>query len=186
MKKVLIIHGWDSIADEGWRGWLRKELTGRGMTVIAPQMPHAAKPILAEWLALMHSIVTQPSEEWMLIGHSLGTVAILRYLESVKDTAQIGAAILVSAFYDSLGIPELENFVSAPLQWERIKLAAKKFFLLNSDNDRYIPLSQAYELRDKLAAELRIEHNAGHFSSHEGYAELPILLDTVLAFNTDR
>ncbi|MDP3940915.1 MAG: alpha/beta hydrolase, partial [bacterium] len=84
MKRVISVHGWGGHADEGWRPWLGRELEKHGIAFHNPQMPHTQFPQLHEWIPFLHQVVGRPDTETFLIGHSLGSVAILRYLESLQ------------------------------------------------------------------------------------------------------
>ena len=84
-------------------------------------------------------------------------------------------------------IPEIKNFFpQKPYDWEKIKPHCKKFITINSDNDYYIPLSHGEEFRDKLGAELIVMKEHGHFSSADGFTELPVLLESVLKISGEK
>ncbi len=51
--------------------------------------------------------------------------------------------------------------------------------MFHSDNDPYVPLEKAYELRDKIDAELHIIKNAGHFNKQAGYTKFTQILDKI-------
>ena len=132
----------------------------------------------------------------ILIGHSLGTPFILRLLEKFASenlehmsggemikpvyTNRVKAAFLVSSFDRTLGIPELDNFVNKPFNWQKIKNACEKFYVFHSDNDPYIPLWIGEEIAKKLNAELIIEKDGEHLNAVGGLLEYPRLLETIV------
>lgn len=179
-ERVFIIHGWEGTPDSNWFPWLRKELEKQGFEVIVPAMPDTDHPIFSEWLADMQKIICHPDKNTYLVGHSLGAIAILRYLESLPTGQKIGGVVLAAGFSESLGIKETESFFVEPLNYERIKNSAEKFIAINSDNDPYVPIKKGEILRDKLGAELIVVPKGSHLNEGAGYTELPIVLENLL------
>ena len=85
MKRVFLIHGWEGRPDNHWFPYLTLELKANGFDVSAPQMPHAAEPKVAEWLAFLKDYVGKPDEETYFVGHSLGCITIARYLAELSS-----------------------------------------------------------------------------------------------------
>lgn len=179
-KRAFIIHGWAGTAGSGWKGWIRKELEGRGFEVFSPQMPNAESPRMAEWLETIHALVGKPGENDYFIGHSLGCIAVLRYIEGLGEAGKIGGAVLVAGFSDDLGIPELKGFFPKPFDFAKMRAHCRKFAAIHSDDDKYVALRYGDEFREKLGAALISLHSRGHFSSSEGTATLPEALEAVL------
>lgn len=182
MKKVFLIHGWEGRAEGGWRPWLKKELESRGFEVVVPQMPNTNEPQLSEWLAHLQKIANNPDEQTYFVGHSLGCITILRYIENLSENKKIGGAVLVAGFSGSIGVgyEKLDSFVSVPVNFEKIKKHTDKFIAIHSDNDPYVPLKMGEILQEKLGAKLVIEKGQGHFGGSEGNRGLPIALKSVL------
>src|SRR5437868_4096780 len=78
-----IIHGYLSYPEEAWLPWLKRELERNGYTVALPAMPQPDQPVIAEWIEFIARLVGQPGPDTVLIGHSMGVQAVLRYLETV-------------------------------------------------------------------------------------------------------
>lgn len=176
-KRIIIIHGWEGSPQGDWFPWLRGQLEQFGYEVIVPAMPNPNFPVMQKWLAKLGTIVGDPDENVYLVGHSLGVIAILRYLESLNQSEKIGGAVLVAGFPEPIGYKELNSFFQKPLDYEKIKKTAKKFVAVHSDNDPYVPMRNGELLRDKLGAELLIIKEGGHLNAENGYTELPIVLD---------
>ncbi|VVC00619.1 Serine hydrolase [uncultured archaeon] len=179
-KRVFLIHGWGSSPQDGWKPWLKRELEKRGLEAYVPQMPDTNTPKMDAWLAKMKEVVGKVDENTFFVGHSLGSVAIPRYLESLAEGEVAGGAVLVAGFSDDLGIPEIKNFFPRPLEWAKIKSQCKKFIAIHSDNDYYVALKYGEEFREKLGAKLIIMHDHFHFSSADGFKKLPVLLESIL------
>ncbi len=71
------------------------------------------------------------------------------------------------------------NFLTPKWDWEKIVPKAKQWFVINSDNDPYIPLVDSQELAKNLHQELILRKGEGHFSatSNPKYTQFPYLLD---------
>ena len=179
-KRVVMIHGWGGTPDEGWRPWLKHELEKREFLVHVPAMPDTMQPKMQEWVAYLAKIVHVPDTDCFLVGHSLGVVAILRYLATLEGDQKICGAILIAGFTYDLGIPELSNFFKSPMPWEKIKKHCSKFVVIHSDNDPVVPFVQGEILRDKLGSEYIVVPNMRHFSGDDGITEAPVILETIL------
>ncbi len=180
MKKAILIHGWEGYPEEGWRPWLRSELGKQGFEVVVPAMPNSAKPKMNEWLNHLEKLVGNPDENCYFVGHSLGCITILRYLESFSMNQKIGGAVLVAGFTSNLGYDELDTFFQTKIGWDKIKSHCKKFVAIHSSNDPYVSLHYADFFRNNLDAEIVIEQNMKHFSGDDGINELPSVLESVL------
>jgi len=115
-------------------------------------------------------VVGQPGQELFLIGHSVGCITILRYLESLPDDMKIGGVVMVAGFTDDLGYMDsveekdvLPDFFQTSLDWDKIKSKAGKFVAIHSDNDPYVQLKHAEVFKDKLGAEIIIKSGMQHF-----------------------
>jgi uncharacterized protein len=184
MKKAIIIHCWEGVPDYCWYPWLKKELEAKGFEVQVPAMPETELPKQKLWVPKMHELIGEPNEDLILVGHSIGCISIMRYLESLKEGQKIGGAVLVAGFTDYLGFEEIKNYFETPIDFEKIKSHCRKFVAINSDNDPYVPIKHSDTLREKLGAEVIIKHNMGHFSGaiegEESCTELPDALEAVL------
>lgn len=165
MKRAIIVHCWGGNSEYAWYPWVKTELEKKGYLVTVLDMPDTDNPRLDAWLPYLQKVVGEPDEELVLIGHSIGTVTIMRYLESLPPDQRIGKAILVAGFTDSLGFRELENFFETPLNFELIRTkTANGFTVIQSDNDQYVSKQYGTRLKEELNAKLIIKHGAYHMS----------------------
>lgn len=181
-KRAVLVHGYQGTPLHGWRPWLKQELEGNGWQISIPSMPSPDAPVCSQWVDTISSAVGAPAPSCALVGHSLGCIAILRYLQSLPASARVGPVILVAGFGHDIGIKELTSFSSAPLDFPSIRAHSTKFILLHSDNDPFIPLAEGEYLKGQLHAELIVQKGMGHFSSSEGTTKLPIVLEKLLSF----
>ena len=184
VKRAFLIHGWRGYPEEGWRPWLKKELMKRGFEVQVPSMPDADNPKMGAWLAYLSEVIGAPDKDCYFVGHSLGCITTLRYLETLRENQKAGGAVLVGGFTDEVPEDEiekeLETFFEKPINWKKIKLHCKRFVAIHSDDDPVVSLKHADVFKEKLNAEIIIEHNMKHFSSDDGITKLPSALKAVL------
>lgn len=83
-KKAILIHGWEGSPDKGWFPWLKQKLENESWEVKAPQMPNPSNPEMEKWLEHLDSEIPNFDESYYLIGHSLGCITILRFLEHLQ------------------------------------------------------------------------------------------------------
>jgi len=179
-KRAYIIHGWEGKPDSNWFPWLKKVLESKDFDVFVPQMPNPVHPKLTEWLEKMNQTISNLDQNTYLIGHSLGVVTILRYLESVNSDQIIGGIVLVAGFPTSIGYDEIEHFTTQPINYDKVKSITNNTIAIHSDNDPYVPVKQGEILKEKLNAELIVIKGAKHFNQEDGFTELPIVLEKVL------
>lgn len=183
MKRAVIVHCWGGNSNYAWYQWAKAELEKQGYLVTVPDMPDPDPPKLATWLPHLQEVIGQPDDELLLIGHSIGTVTIMRYLETL-ESGQVGKVILVAGFTDQLGFKELENFFDTRLDFGKIKPKSKNGFVaIQSDNDPFVSEQYGERLKDELDAKLIIKHNAGHMSGsvdgEEACTELPEVMENL-------
>lgn len=166
----------------GWRPWLKAELEKRSFSVSIPAMPKSLNPVQSEWVQTIKGLVGKSGDDCILIGHSLGVVAILRYLE-VADK-KVAGALLVAGPVEYNGLKEIENFFSKGFNWEEIRKNCEKFVVIISDNDRYVPIRHGEIYRKNLAAKVMLLPGRGHFSSDEGCTSLPEALDAIISLTS--
>ncbi|MEK7145733.1 MAG: alpha/beta hydrolase [Patescibacteria group bacterium] len=175
-RRIIIIHGWGAGPSSNWFPWLKREAEAKGFEIQIPSMPNTQTPQLEEWLPHLQQVVGKPDETTVLIGHSLGVITILKYLETLGEGEKIGKAILVSGFGEDLGRVELKSFVNRPLDFDRIRSKADSFVVFHGDNDNLVPLEQAYKLEKALNAKLIVIPGGKHLNAGVGMSEFPQVL----------
>ncbi|MBU1178770.1 alpha/beta hydrolase [Patescibacteria group bacterium] len=184
-KRVFIVHGWEGTPNQAWFPWIKKELEKRDFEVFAPQMPNTEEPKIEEWVPFLAKQVGEPNENSYFVGHSIGCQTIMRYLETLEDR-KVGGVIFVAGFFN---LPNLETeeekeiakpWLERKINLKKVKKAADNFVAIFSDNDSDVSLSDSEIFKQKLNAEIVVEHNRGHFSEDTGIKELPIVLDSIL------
>lgn len=164
MKRALIIHGWESSPEEHWYREEERLLKEKGFEVSLPEMPGGSFVKLEEWLEVIERF--GPDEESVLIGHSLGAPAILRYLKAAEQ--KVGIVILIAGFASSLHLdyPNAEypdKFLEGGFDWKKLKENAKKFVVINQKDDPWVPKEKGQEIADALGVDLVLVEGNNHF-----------------------
>lgn len=181
MKRVFIIHGWEAAPDMHWYPWLEQELQDRGFETQTPAMPDTDNPSLVRWLERMRLVIGDVDAETYFVGHSLGCITIMKFLEQLPHGQRAGGAVFVAGFPQTLGYDELTDFFVTPLNFARVRKAARAFTAVHSDNDPDVPIENGYIIRNELAAKLMVVPEAGHFCEEDRVTELPLVLNELLA-----
>ncbi len=187
MKRVFIIHGWNGNPDEGWFPWLKSELEKNGFNVFTPAMPEPARPRIDEWVNKIKEEVGDSSEETYFVGHSIGSQAILRYLETLNAWDKFGGVVLVAPWINLKTGAEDEDdkeiarpWLETPINWGRAKDRAGKFVAIFSENDPLVSLDDAKIFENKLGAKIILEGNKGHLGGSDGFKDLLSALEAIL------
>lgn len=160
-KGVLIIHGWEASSKDHWFLEEKQRLEKLGYKVTVPDMPNTLHPKRGEWVKVIEDF--NPGESSILIGHSLGGVAILRYLEIADKKA--GECIFIATPIRKLGegYGGIENFLEGDFDWNKIKENVGKPVVFNQNQDPAVPLQHGKDLANNLGAELVITDGNDHF-----------------------
>jgi predicted alpha/beta hydrolase family esterase len=177
MADVFIIHGTRGRPEVNWYPWLKEQLEALGQTVIIPRFPTPQGQNLQNWLDVFKKYEDDTGPDTVFVGHSLGPAFILRLLEEHEAKA----AFLVAGFIGSLGLKDFDplnkSFTERTFNWSTIKLNCRRFVVINSDDDPYVPIEKGKELAEKLGSDLVIVEHAGHINAEFGFTQFPLLLE---------
>lgn len=161
MIKVVIIHGNGGCTSQShWTPWLKTELEKNKITVIAPTMPDNVEAKSSIWLPYMRDKL-KCDENTIIIGHSSGAVAAMRYAEQYK----LLGTILIGACYTDLGYASerIAGYYNTPWLWETIKKNQQWIALFASTDDPFIPIQEARHIQKNLTPDYYEFTDQGHF-----------------------
>ncbi len=191
MKKVYIIHGWDGSPDEPLFVWLDKNLTNKGYEVKRISMPNPEVPVIEDWVFKLQDEI-QLLPDTILVGHSVGCQAIMRFLETQNLDIKICGTLLLAPWMhlDQTTIEEegeevveiARPWMETPIDFEKVRTISPKITAIFSDNDVFVPVSEKDFFAEKLGAKTILEHEKGHFSPADNISELQSALDSILEF----
>lgn len=166
MKAILLPGNGGGSPRDNWFPYLERELPKLGIEVINRQFPDAILARKEYWLPFIKELGAD--ENTILIGHSSGAVASMRYAEKNR----ILGSILVGVCYTDLGhdTEKQSGYYDDPWGWESIKHNPKWIIQFASTDDPWIPIAEARFIHEKLNTDYHEYTDRGHFG-HDG-AEL--------------
>lgn len=174
-KAIIIPGNGGSNPQDNWFPWLQGELEKLSIVAINVQFPD---PMLARqefWLPFIKQLGAD--ENTILIGHSSGAVAAMRFAE--QNT--ILGSVLVGACYTDLNNEneKKSGYYDHPWNWENIKRNQKWIVEFASTDDPYIPIEEARFIHKKLGTDYREYTNEGHFGEDKNKKEFPELVEAM-------
>lgn len=179
MKNVIILHGKDKSSKDIWYPWLLDNLKQRGLECDAPDLPNAGSPKIKEWLNEINRL--QPNRDTILVGHSRGGMAILRWLE-ISNTP-VAKVILVATNSATIKDSYGGDFYSGAYDSSTILKYCNDFVVLHSKDDRWVPYLAGVENSSSLNAKLISFEDKAHFGTQANGSmmlEFPELLNEIL------
>jgi predicted alpha/beta hydrolase family esterase len=173
--RIIFVHGYTASSNADWYPNISEELNKSGIDYSIPDLPGGELPHASEWLEKLHEIITKSDKPLVLVGHSLGTRAVLLYLEKYK--IRVEKVFLISAFANKTENAHRNDgetypdFFNHKIDLETIKSLVKKFIILHSKEDSDKPpisgidYEQGVELAKDLNAELITFEGRKHFSN---------------------
>lgn len=180
-RKAILIHGnGGSTAGDIWLPSVERGLTALGLHVINQTFPDNVKARARYWLPFLEDLGADA--DTILVGHSSGAVAALRYAE----THRLLGSVLVGVCHTDLGDAgeAASGYYAAPWQWDRIRSHQQWIGIFQSVDDPHIPVAEARF----VAAQLRCRYfeftDRGHFVDQRDLPEVVTFVRRMLARTT--
>jgi pimeloyl-ACP methyl ester carboxylesterase len=159
--KVILIHGnGGCTADDFWYPAVERDLSAAGLSVINRTFPDNIKARSRFWLPFLDTLGAD--RDTILIGHSSGAVAAMRYAE----THQIRGSVLVGVCHTDLG----DGAEAASGYYNQEWIA-----IFNSTDDPHIPIAEPRLVAAQLKCSYFEYSDRGHFTG----AVFPEICDVV-------
>jgi predicted alpha/beta hydrolase family esterase len=164
---IIDIPGYNHNSDSLWHPDFRKYIIESGNEVITLNLPGGKYPVFREWYPIIEQAVVEANNPVILVGHSLGTRAVLLFLEQTLCTIQ--NVVLIAPFDNSLSNSSFRNgnyanFFEHLIDIKKVKSKVKgEIKVIGSEDDSNIPYTQAQNIAKDLSAELITLPNSGHF-----------------------
>ncbi|OGG04776.1 hypothetical protein A2Z33_05690 [Candidatus Gottesmanbacteria bacterium RBG_16_52_11] len=182
---VLILHGVMGRAGIYWQQTLHDQLVRKGYPVIMPTLPDADHPDRSEWLRTVQELVRNIDPgQLVIVGHSLGVVAALDFLE--KSASPVQALISVSGFSDNYG-DEINDFYMKvkSVDFTRVRNHVRSCSVIYGGDDPYVPQPSLRKLAEDLQVTPVVIPRGGHFDSESGTGLVSLLLDRIAGLNSE-
>ncbi len=160
-------NGGDSYKDR-WRPYLKDEFEKLGIPLTNVDFPDPVLASMKSWLPYIKELGADKNT--ILIGHSSGAEAAMRYAENNK----IFGTVLISACHTDLGLQNEKEagYYDDPWLWEKIKNNQKWIIQFHSTDDPFIPIEEARFINEKLGTEYYEFKDRKHFVDGEKFSEL--------------
>ena len=158
--QVILIHGnGGCTAGDFWYPRVAEECAALGLTVVNQTFPDNVKARAEFWLPHLEALGAD--EDTILIGHSSGAVAAMRYAE----THRLLGSILVGVCYTDLGDSgeAASGYYRAPWAWERIRDHQEWIAIYHSVDDPHIPANEPRFVAARLECQYFEFQDRGHF-----------------------
>ena len=181
--QVYIIHGYMASPADHWFLWLKQQLAQDGANVQILSMPNSSKPDAQEWDHYLRQHIAAPDENTYFVAHSLGSIALLRYLAGLNGTDKIGGVVLVAGFLEPLpSLPELDGFTkTVPDLAAVVEMSPSRAVILSND-DTIVPPVFTENLAKALDVNPVKLDKGGHFLGSDGFNEFPLVYEILTGF----
>lgn len=175
---IYVVHGYTANSKANWYPDLKNHLESESIVVHIFDMPSPHAPVEKEWLDLLEAKITNFDEKSIYIGHSLGCVTILKFLED-KNIDNIESLFLVSGFVEDSPIPELSEFVDGKINYSKFIETIKNRIVVSAEDDDIIPYQYSEKLAKKLNAQFNLLKTGKHFIDRDGFVKFLYLISLV-------
>ena len=159
MKAILIPGNGGGSPNDNWFPYLERELPALGIKVINTQFPDPELSRQEFWIPFIKELGADV--DTILIGHSSGAVAAMRYAETNK----ILGSVLVGAYCTDLGYDseKQSGYFDSPWNWDDVRNNQKWIIEFASTDDPFIPIAEAQFLKENLNTDYYEYTDQGHF-----------------------
>jgi len=167
--RAILIHGnGGCTAGDIWLPWLERELTALGLDVINETFPDNVKARAQYWLPHIESLGAD--QHTILIGHSSGAVAAMRYAE----THRLLGSILVGVCHTDLGdsFEAGSGYYETKWDWQRIRDNQQWIAIYSSADDPHIPIAEPRYVASQLKCSYFEFTDRGHFTDSRQFHEV--------------
>jgi predicted alpha/beta hydrolase family esterase len=164
---VIDIPGYNHSSESVWHPEFRQLITEEGNEIITLDLPGGKYPVFTDWYPIIERVVREAQYPVTLVGHSLGSRAVLLFLE--QTDLHIENIILIGPFDNNTANAKFRdgnyaNFFEHNINIEQVKQHIQdKTTVVGSEDDANIPFIQAQNITKDLDGELISIPNSGHF-----------------------
>ena len=147
-----------------WKNELQDDL-GNDFAVYVPKMPNAQNAQYDEWKILFEKIVDLLDDDFVLIGHSLGAIFLVKYMSENNIAKRVKKTMLLGAPFDDEGMvnePLLSFLRKGTL--EHFSAQAGEVYIYHSEDDFAVPFGHFLKYQQALpSAHFRAFTDRNHF-----------------------
>lgn len=185
IERIVIVPRWSGHARVDWYPWIQQQLADAPQHLEVIELPRPSAPVIDECVVALGSVLgTDPAalHSTLLVGHSVGCQALMRYLASLdsgRSDRPSGPALLCVAGWWAVDSPwpTIEPWISTPISLASLRANTSRIVVLLSDNDPFTADWRANQLlwQERVGAQVEIFPGGRHFNE----SEEPAVLDLV-------
>jgi len=171
-KKIIFVHGYTASSQADWYPSIKPELDKMEIDYSIPDLPGGENPHSAEWVEIIKKEVELSFKPIVLVGHSLGTRAVLLCLD--KYQKKVDTVVLIAPLSNDVvnaerkGGEAYPDFFKYKIDLQKVKKLAKKFVILHSKDDSSLNYEKhGVSLAKELGVKLITFEDRDHFSDPE-------------------
>lgn len=178
MKVIFIPGNGGGGPTDNWFPYLKEKLENLKIKVVASEFPDNQLARESYWIPFLKNDL-QADEQTVLIGHSSGAIAAMRFAE----TNRLLGSVIVGGYHTDLGLAteKQSGYFNRPWKWDAIIRNQKWIIQFSSPNDPWIPIAEARYVHEKLNTEYHELLDQGHFGGDYQKLEFPELLEALTA-----
>ncbi|KAH9197913.1 hypothetical protein AeNC1_000094 [Aphanomyces euteiches] len=162
MTRVLILpgNGCTPVESCNWYGWLAQELRARGCEVVLTDMPDPMTARESTWLPHVRDVM-KCDENSVIVGHSSGAQAAMRYAETTK----VAGLVLVSVCVTDLGDENerASGYYNRPWAYDKVRENVSWIVQFGSPDDRFLPAAEQQQVAEGLNSEFHFLKGKDHY-----------------------
>lgn len=170
MSKVILIHGnGGGSGQDNWQPDVVKKLHQAGIDAINPDFPDSQLAREKYWLPFLEQSL-KADENTVLVGHSSGALAAMRYAETHK----LLGSVLIGAYHTDLDDDgeKQSGYFDQPWNWDAIRSNQSWIIQFASTDDPYISIEEPRFIHNQLQTEYYEMSERGHFIYDDPFDEL--------------
>lgn len=172
--RVILIHGYKSSPEKNFFPWLQRELIDRRFEVVIPTLPEPETPDRDAWTNALLEAVGPLTDQDIVVGHSLGGAAALRFLEAAEARTTPHACVLISTPW-MIRDEKFRGFFLTELDHDVLMWRASKFVVVHAKDDKVIPFDHAEKYAKVFHAKVVAPEIGGHLDG----PEYPVILEAI-------
>jgi uncharacterized protein len=190
-ERVVIVPRWAGDPGSDWYPWIRAEF-GRShpnLRVDALTLPNPHAPVIDQCVAALErelGVDLAALASTLLVGHSVGCQALMRYLADQANVSQVEGAeagvaptlVCVAGWWTvDAPWPAIRPWLDTPIALPRLRGNASRVITLLSDDDPFTSdwRTNKSTWEQRLDADVRVSSGARHFNRAEEPAVLELL-----------
>lgn len=174
VERIVLVHAMKSTLDDHWYRAFVRRLWGRA-TLTVPAMPTPYEPDADAWQETLEAAVGEVDETTLIVAHSVGNAAALRYLTSLEHGWELGGLVNVAGFSDRQPGNDLTIPFVKDIDHDLVRDSTLRRHAFVGTDDPEVPAELTDNLARRLGSTVHRIDGAGHFRDEDGFTNFPQL-----------